>query len=355
MAAMNGSVVSFRGHGRLIACCTAVALMLAAFVIAPAGASAQPAPAGPVYLALGDSISFGYSEQRFNENYPTESPARYEEGFDHYFNKDLGKSFKGITDVNLACPGETSNGLIGENELLGGKASTEPTSPPALYQGLGDWHPCAYHNVDGFPLHAGYGSLSQLEDAVSILTENNKITGKPNEVKAITLNIGSNDELAQIKQCEVEHGSEGESAVLACVSYSAVHITIPHILANIGDTLGVLDTYYHGPIILLGYYNPDTFILPSSDELQEGANAAVEAEILPHFANVTLANPFPVFNKDAGIKASVEKAAICKYTEMCNTNDPGGSVGDGDIHPTAKGYKELAKLVNAAYQANPAK
>jgi hypothetical protein len=27
---------------------------------------------------------------------------------------------------------------------------------------------------------------------------------------------------------------------------------------------------------------------------------------------------------------------------------------DGDIHPTIAGYKELAKLVNAAYLANPA-
>ncbi len=57
------------------------------------------------------------------------------------------------------------------------------------------------------------------------------------------------------------------------VSYSAHRQnsrSIPHILKNLGDILGVLDTYYTGPIILLGFYNPDSFVLPGSDGLQEG-------------------------------------------------------------------------------------
>jgi lysophospholipase L1-like esterase len=367
MSAMNGSA---RTHGRLVGCCAALALALSALVLAPA-ANAQPPTRGPIYLALGDSISFGYSHQKFNENYPTESPSAFEEGFDNFFNKDLKKEYKGIAIENLACPGETSNGLIGENEELGGQKSTEEPSPPALYQGLGDWHPCAYHNIDGFPLHAGYGSLSQLEDAVSILTSENPYTGKPNEVKAITLNIGSNDELAAIAQCKVEvteeftktgsskWGSSPEVAVLNCIDYTAVHVTVPHILANIGDTLGVLDNYYSGPIVLLGFYNPDAFVLSGTDALQKGVNAAIEAEVLPHFPNVTFANPFPVFNKDSGVNAKREQEAICKYTEMCNPNvqEAGGSPAgmDGDIHPTVKGYKELAKLIDEAYVANPAK
>jgi len=350
----------------------ALVLALSALVFAPGAANAQPAPGGPIYMALGDSISFGYSAQKFNENFPTESPSRFEQGLANFFNKDLSGANKGITAVNLACPGETSNGLIGENPLLGGQVSTEPTSPPAPYQGLGDWHPCAYHNVDGFPLHAGYGSISQLEDAISVLTEENKVTKKPNVVKAITLNIGSNDELAAIAQCKIEvteefektgkskYGFTPEQAVVGCITFTSKNITVPHILANIGDTLGVLDHYYSGPIILLGFYNPDAFVLPGSDALQKGTNEAVEADVLPHFPNVTFANPFPVFNKFALTEKTVkEQAAICKYTEMCNPNvqAPGGMPAgkDGDVHPTIAGYKELAKLINAAYNANPAK
>jgi lysophospholipase L1-like esterase len=136
-------------------------------------------------------------------------------------------------------------------------------------------------------------------------------------------------------------------------------VTVPHILANIGDILGVLDSsapgggHYTGPIVLVGFYNPDALVLPGSDALQTGANAAIEAAILPHFANVTFANPFPIFNK--GKKPAREQESICEYTEMCNPNDPGGSADDGDIHPSPFGYEVLGRLVNQAYLANPAR
>lgn len=372
MQAMNGSIASSRRRGRAIGCWTALVLALSALVFAPAAANAQPAPGGPIYIALGDSISFGYSAQKFNENYPTESPSRFEEGLANFFNKDLSKTYKGITDVNLACPGETSNGLIGENPLLGGETSTEPPSPPGLYQGPGDWHPCAYHNVDGFPLHAGYGSISQLEDAVSILTSDNPYTGKPNEVKAITLNIGNNDVLAVIPQCEHEvaeefkedgkskYGASEAAAVEGCLFTIVPDVTVPHVLRNIGDTLAVLDTYYTGPIILIGAYNPLTFVSPGGipDLLAEEVNKHFEKEIAPSFPNVTVANPFPVFNKKKK-GAEQEQANICRYTEECNPNvqAKGGSPAgkDGDVHPSLAGYKELAKLIKKAWEANPAK
>ena len=369
MQATHGSAVSFRARGRLIGSLMVFALAFSALVFAPQAANAQ-APPTTTYLALGDSISFGYSEERFNIHYPTESPSYFEEGFTNGFAKDLkGSSEVGssIRLVNDACPGETSNGLIGENPELGGEVSTESIEevegipaeefPAGGYQGLGDWHPCKYTFVNHLPLHnGGYfnpetrGEVSQLEEAVATIESGT-------DVKAITLNIGSNDELAAITQCEDEFGAKGEVAILLCIKESAEKVTIPHILKNLGDTLGVLDSVgYRGPIVLLGFYNPDAMVLAGSDALQEGLNAAVEAYVLPSFPNVTYANPFPVFNKGASAgNAKMESKAICKYTEMCNPNDPGGSSGDGDIHPSVKGYKELAKLVNEAYLANPAK
>jgi lysophospholipase L1-like esterase len=338
--------------------------------LAPA-ANARPAASVSTYLALGDSISFGYSEQVFNENFPNESPSFFEAGFTNDFAQDLARpseAGRGLTLVNDGCPGETSNGLIGENPALGGKTSTEPAGHNP--QGLGDYHPCAYNNVDGLPLHnslsVGGQSISQLEDALSILKE-----GHPaHPVQAITLNIGSNDELAAITQCKNEvteeftntgkskYGATPEAAVIGCIAVSSEKITVPHILANIADILGVLDStapgggHYTGPIVLLGFYNPDALILPGSDALQEGLNAAVQADVLPHFPNVTFANPFPVFNR--GDKPAQEQASICKYTEMCNPNVPGGSSDNGDIHPSPLGYEVLGRLVNRAYLANPA-
>jgi lysophospholipase L1-like esterase len=370
MQAKNGSAASLRSRGRLIGCCTALVFAMTAMVFAPAAANAAgAAPETTTYLALGDSISFGYSEERFNLHFPTESPSYFDEGFTNGFAKDLGKSSevgKSIRLVNDACPGETSNGLIGENPELGGEASTESYAEieaPGGYQGIGDWHPCKWVFVgdDGsgpLPLHnGGYikegKDVSQLEEALS------SIASKTSPVKAITLNIGSNDELAGITKCEDEHYSEGEIAILTCVKTESEDVIVPHIVKNLGDVIVQLDEHgYAGPIVLLGFYNPDTNVLPGSDALQEGTNKAVEDELLPELKekygieNVTYANPFPVFNKGTGAK---EQAAICKYTEMCNPNDPGGEKDDGDIHPSPTGYKELAKLVNLAYEANPAK
>jgi lysophospholipase L1-like esterase len=384
MSAMNGS--SRRTRRGLLGCCMALALVISAFVFAPVSAQAETEPATTTYLALGDSISFGYSEERFNNHKAAESPSFFEEGVANDFAKDLKKTSevgKSIRLVNDACPGETSNGLIGENPEVGGKESTESYSeiegmpkeefPAGGYQGLGDYHPCAYTFHTHLPLHnGGYvqggKEISQLEEAVST------VKGTTSPVKAITLNIGSNDQLAAIKQCEdevaVEYGSTGKSkygaspsvAVITCITETSEKVLVPHIINNLATIITVIrEAGYKGPIVLLGFYNPDTFILPGSDALQAGTNAAVEANIVKNFPDVTYANPFPVFNAGSasipGKKASApkEKEAICKYTEMCNPNDPGGSEGKGDIHPTIKGYKALAKLVNAAYLENAGK
>jgi lysophospholipase L1-like esterase len=378
MPAKNGAVAARRVRGRLIGCCIAVALALSALVLAPGAASAQ-APPTSTLLSLGDSISFGYTEEKFNLHFPTESPSYFEEGFTNYFAKDLEKRRevgKSIRLVNDACPGETSSGLIGENPEVGGEASTEtleeiegiPASqfPEGGYQGLGDWHPCRYTFVDHLPLHnGGYVNggkeVSQLEEAIA------SISSKTSEVKAITLNIGSNDELAGITQCKdevaVEFGEKGSSqygpnptvAFVVCLKEAAEKKLIPRIVKNLNDTIGVIDAAgYHGPIVLLGFFNTNSLTLPGSDELQEGVNAAVQAYVIPNFPNVAFANPFPIFNNGAATKTTAQKPvkeqkSICTYTEMCNPNDPGGSEDNGDIHPSIKGYKELAKLVNKAY------
>ncbi len=378
MQAKNGFDVPARARGRVIGCAVAL-VALAAMMFAPS-ANAETT----TYLALGDSISFGYTQEKFDVNFPNEAPSYFENGFDNFFAKQLAKPTNvgpGVTIVNDACPGETSNGLIGENPLLGGKASTEPAGNKP--QGLGDYHPCAYMNVDGLPLHnslsVGGQGISQLEDALSILKE-----GHPaHPVKAITLNIGSNDEIAGIETCEKEvteeltktgkskyEGGSPELDVLLCIKEGAEHITVPHILANIGDILGVLDStapgggHYTGAIVLEGFYNPDAFLLAGSDFLQKAVNSAIEANILPLFPNVTFANPFPVFNKGGlGANPTAEKTAICKYTEMCNPFDQAANEAkaghalppdDGDIHPSIEGYKELSILTTKAWLANPA-
>ena len=392
MTATNGSAVSFRKRGRVIGCTMTLALALSALVFAPAAANAETT----TYLALGDSISFGYTAEKFNENFPNEAPAYFEGGFANAFKAKLGgkeELGKGVVLVNDGCPGETSNGFIGENEALGGQKSTEPAGSKP--QGPGDWHPCAYNNVNGLPLHnslsVGKESISQLEDALSILKK-----GAPvHPVKAITLNIGSNDELAGITICENEIGSEfaktgfanqphppapGEKAYgplngkpehdgpieheafLACVIGSSLYVTTPRIVENIKHIVEAVDgpspgggfLGTGGQLIVMGFYNPDAFVLPESDGLQAHLNSEITKQLKElagaGLSNLHFANPFLTINKG---NAKTEQANICKYTEMCNPNVqvPGGSPAgkDGDIHPTPAGSALLGKLANEAY------
>ena len=158
-----------------------------------------------------------------------------------------------------------------------------------------------------------------------------------------------------------KYGASPAAAVVACIAVTSEKVTAPHIVANIADILGVLDStapgggHYSGPIVLVGFYNPDALILPGSDALQEGLNAAIEAELLPHFPNVTFANPFPVFNrgKQAGAGAGTRSARSPKCATRTST--PAASSDDGDIHPSPLGYEVLGRLVNQAYLANPAR
>jgi lysophospholipase L1-like esterase len=372
MQAMNGSASPFRSRGRLIGCCMALALALSALVFAPV-ASAKVTPPVETVLSLGDSLAFGYSQEVFEENFPNDAPAFFEKGYTDEVKLKLKKEHKGIVLVNTGCPGDTSNGLVGENTELGGAKDAAH-------------FPCPYHNLSGLPLHHSLpGVHSGLEDVMSILNK-----GKPaHPVVALTLNIGGNDELASISACEkqvkVELETKGyteenptkthtntpegiHEAIFFCVinSHEATFKTIEKNIENVVKDV-TFGGGYKGPILLLGNYNPQSFALPGSDGLQEVLNAQEEAlvkEMNTNFGtNVKFYNPFPVFNPspEGGTK---EKKALEKYTEYFNAKDIAAnkakkeaankkeeeegalvtfpsSGAEGDIHPSPAGYKKL--------------
>jgi lysophospholipase L1-like esterase len=338
---------------RLGGCFVALALLVTALALAPAGADAVEPPEQKTYLAAGDSISFGITLQKYNENFPTEPPSIFEENLVNQALKFLQKKTelgKGIKAVNYSCPGETSNGFIGENEALGGQASTSNDKRET------DYHPCSYESQKGFPLYASLGNRSQLEVLLDYLNEGNPV----HPVKLITIDIGSNDERAMIAECE---GPGGPTT--GCMYPIATTRTLPHILHNLESILKAINStdpgggHYTGAIVLIGFYNPYAAMLPGSNWLQAHLNHLVEAGIVPKFPNVTYANPFPKFNP--GSEESLRaKKAIETYTEMCNPTvqspltgrDPGC---EGDVHPSLAGQELLGKLVNKAYLANPAK
>ena len=360
MSATHGSVVPSRSLGRLIGCCFALAMLVSALFAS--SASAKPPPKPTAYVAIGDSISFGYKEATFYDEstYPTfvapptgkffnleagEPTSAFEAGFvgvaaGKLYTREKSAGNK-LETVNLGCPGETSDGVIGHNVALGGGAGTE-------------YNPCAYHNADGFPLKYPYGGASQLEAAIGAVTTK--------DVTAVSINIGSNDELAVVADCLnpaylAAHGFVGgPNECLAHEAGPSSYIypgygLFGHIISNTGHVIGALRAYgYTGPVVVLGFYNPESYALPNSDALQKSLNETFEYYIYvsgePVWTGVRYANPFTTINP----QTNKEKKAIEKYTEFYNPFDEelnqwkeGNKVGD--IHPTAKGYKLLGELV----------
>jgi hypothetical protein len=430
MQATNGSAVSVRSRGRLIGCCMALAIAVGAVVLAPA-ASAAPLP--PAYVATGDSLAFGYTQEKFLVNFPTESPSFFETGYPNAYVKLLrtkvavtpfgtfGKEPKTVL-VNDGCPGETTEGFIGENPAVGGQTSTETENEKLgtkEYQGPGDWHPCRYHYHNQLPLHnGGYYNpetgkpLSQLEEVAAQLKG-----GSPSrKITSLTLNIGANDELAQVTLCEYEVGkefaekgyserpanpghhyepAEAGEAVNVCLVESVQSPT--GVFARIQkNTKTILNTFLgagykkleeegkSGPIVVLGAYNPEAFVLPGSDGLQKIYNQRIEETVAEYGPLAKFANPYSRINgnvegskmeeKNIGCTKAIveigeapgheegdcEVARVGLLTEEGNAFDEAYNKnkaeekseaynGEGDIHPTPAGATVLGKVMYEAF------
>jgi lysophospholipase L1-like esterase len=252
-------------------------------------------PAPTSYLALGDSLAFGYSQAKFDELLPTENPADFETGYVNVFGDVLKAFDPGLQIVNDGCPGETTESFI---------------------KG-----PCAYQLE--FPLHHPYvggPTSSQLSDALAYLAAHR------GRVDPITIDIGANDALGLIESCKLEP---------ACVAAGAA-AEFAKIASNLGLILGELRAGApHAQIVVLGLYNPFGETIAGGDALTAKLNeveAGVAAGVGARFAD-----PLPIFNPPGALEAPT----ICLLTNMCTPLK--------DIHPTDLGYKVLGGLVLQQY------
>jgi len=331
---------------------------------APLAGLASAVPAGAVtppvktYVALGDSIAFGYTHVKFAENFPNEVPSYFEEGYTNYYaaklraNKEA--SNKGLVLVNNGCPGETSGGLTG-NLATNRYAEKEVV--------------CHYQTV--LPMHNMFNGHSQLEDTIGILTTKNPVTKTTpaHPVEVISLNIGGNDELEGLALCEREvkeefentgksqYGATPEGAVNGCLIAHLEEIK-EKIGKNIELAGGAIRTTggYAGPLLILNGYNPNAIVLPGSNTLVKLINERIQSAATA--VGGTYVDVFAKVNPLTGTKA--EQASICKFTEMCNPVAQAlheAEVGhalpanDGDIHTTKVGAQAIAALMYALVKA----
>jgi lysophospholipase L1-like esterase len=170
---------------------------------------------GSEYLALGDSVAFGYRPPQVTPPAAYLNPANFT-GYPSIIARELG-----LTVVNASCPGETTASMINTAAPSNG-CENSPDSRPG------------YRQVN--PLHVAY-SGSQLAFAVSFLRQ------YP-DTKLVTIDIGAND-------------------LDLCLDTTPDHCTGPdfqHTLAQVGTNLDTILTAlrntagYHGEIVVLTYY-----------------------------------------------------------------------------------------------------
>lgn len=269
---------------RIITLAVAISALLE--VIGASVTAAEPPPnfdpPRKYYLALGDSLAFGFQWRVFNEHYPSVSPELFAHGYVDRFGLMLAQVKPGIQTRNFGCVGETTDTFI-----QGG---------------------CLYTS-QGFDLHEEY-SGSQLDAALAFLRAN------PGKVSPVTLNLGTNDLNALVDVC----GSD-----FACYQQQGPTV-LSTIEANLDLILGAIRAAApYTEIITFTSYTVAFLSDPRFLELTKALNAAIERTGARHRARV--ADVFAAFNDGP------QPAAICELTLICS---------EQDSHPSDVGYQAIA-------------
>jgi lysophospholipase L1-like esterase len=277
-------------------------LRLAAFSVAVITliASAVPAAAAPgqyqaprkYYLALGDSLAYGFEQAKFSAGATAQT---FDTGYVDDFAAAIHALRPDVGVTNYGCPGETTSSYLSG---------------------------CAWHAVYGLPLHSTYTS-SQETAALAFLHAH------PGQVSPITIDLGANDALGVISGCHFDSTCIGQA--------------LPGVLQTIGANTSLTLAHLRAAaprseIIVMQYYNPLYVLAPGTDALVGQLNSVIAGAAAPYGAR--LANAFPVINQNPLFPS--EGAAVCALTGMC-VPAPGG-----DIHANDTGYSLIAQQFWAA-------
>ena len=252
-----------------------------------------PITRGSGYLALGDSVSFGYQEPTVVPA-PDYTNAANFVGFPEVIASDLHLKL-----TNLACPGETSSSLINDSaQSFGCETSLTTTTP-------------AYRPT--FPLHTKY-SGSQLSAAVKYLKANPR-------TRLVTLMVGANDYFLCVATTADQCQSPTEQ--IGVVGTVAKNVrTIVTTLRN--------KAHYNGQLVLVGYYATSSALATAT----EGLDAQIKQA--GHGFKIEYANAFNSFAA-ASVHAGGTACSAGLLTEL--------STGGCGVHPSAAGQTLLASTV----------
>jgi lysophospholipase L1-like esterase len=266
--------------------CVAMLVAAVAITVSPAvGQVEQFNPPKQYYLALGDSISYGFQRSKFDAGLP---PSAFDTGYVDVFAARLRQIRPGLTVVNYGCPGESTR--------------TFTTTR------------CATLPIE--QLHDAYAG-PQLEAAVTFLRAH------PGQVSPITLTLWSNDVRIFVEECQGD---------LACVQ-SGAFAFIRDFSSRLARILAALrDEAPDAEIIITGSWDTFVDLLEFADPLFQLLNASMAQDAAAE--RVRFADPFPIFNPQGDLAREIQ--TICTLTLLCTENDS---------HPSDAGYRALGDLV----------
>ena len=96
---MNGSL---RLRHRTVAICFVLVIALCGLVIAPVSAAGEAKKPGKAYLALGDSLAYGYQGAKFAVQYPNVDESTFDTGYADVFAAQLGHKRRASTSRTTA-------------------------------------------------------------------------------------------------------------------------------------------------------------------------------------------------------------------------------------------------------------
>jgi lysophospholipase L1-like esterase len=293
---MGNRVIGVR---RLIGIGLAGTAMVAAVSLIPA----LPAAAAPLhgaggngtYLALGDSVAFGYVPPK------AVSPPDYLDPSSFVgYPEDVAQALH-IPVSNASCPGETTASFY----IPGAQSNGCENSPGSSV---------GYRTE--FPLHVQYAGTQMLYALRYLATHRN--------TRLVTINIGAND----VFLCQ-------ETTADKCASPAELQAVLKKIEVNLAIIYFLIRDVarYHGPLVALTYYS-----LSYSDPTQVAGTEALNSAI----ASVTekfggkVADGFAAF-KGPSRAAGGSPCAAGLLIKL--------SSGGCDVHPTPEGHQLLAQAI----------
>ncbi len=251
------------------------------------------------YLALGDSLAFGYIIQAGYEYVNPDNFVSYADYASRILHLDV---------VNAACPGETSSSFI---------SSSAPD--------LG----CRAIRA-AFPLHVAY-SGTQLDFATSYLKTHPR-------TKLVTIDIGANDVFM------LENTCASAANPLLCIQSG-----LPGVLGTIGLNLETIlgelrATGYKGTIVVANYYSLD-FSDPQQNQLSAAVNAVLAGAASAHGA--VIADDFTAFKN--ALPTTLTGNNWTRKAGLLNATPQNQFVCD--IHASQSGHRLMGKTVASAYVA----